>query len=442
MAAVVAGPKRGPACNRMGADQGGDAPLARPVLSGRHTQQRLGRAARAAAERAPQSLTVARYRAQPAAVTIVRLTSTAVFAYVVALQLPGTTHPVLAPLTALLVMQVSVYQTLRHAAQRITAVLVGVLLAVGLSAWVGFTWWTLGITIAIALAIGYVLRLGDTILEVPISAMLILSVVGTVRSAADTRVVETMVGAAAGLLAGLFWARPQVQSAEAAIEDLADKMASLLERMAAGLRAGSVRESAADWLAQGRLVSTEIRRVDDALRHAEESVRLNPRAAMLLPPRYDLRFQLDPLEHAAIGVRGLARSLADSAWLAEGANVVRDRAVQVRLAGTLEELAEAVRTFGRLAQVHHRPDRDRLVTEMQEQLLLAQKRQNELSEVMGIDPAVHPVGWPLRGEIVSHLDRLRKTLEAGVPGGHRQQGRARPWRLPQQRRRSPAARRR
>jgi hypothetical protein len=413
-----------------------------PVLSGRQAQQRLGRAARAAAERAPQSLTVARYRAQPAALTIVRLTSTAVFAYVVALQLPGTTHPVLAPLTALLVMQVSVYQTLRHAAQRITAVLVGVLLAVGLSAWVGFTWWTLGITIAIALAIGHVLHLGDTILEVPISAMLILSVVGTLRSAADTRVVETMVGAAAGLLAGLLWARPQVQSAEEAIEDLADKMASLLERMAAGLRAGSVRESAADWLAEGRALSAEIQRVDDALRHAEESVRLNPRAAMLLPPRYDLRFQLEPLEHAAITVRFLARSLADSAWLTEGRSGVRDREVQVRLAGTLEELADAVRTYGRLAQVHHRPDRDRLVTEMQEQLLQAQKRQNELSEVMGIDPAVHPVGWPLRGEIVSHLDRLRKTLEAGVPGGHRQQGRARPWRLPQQRRRSPAARRR
>ena len=426
----------------MGADQGGDAPLARPVLSDRKAQ-RLGRAARAAASRAPQRLTVARYRAQPAAVTIVRLTSTAILAYVIALQLPGTTHPVLAPLTALLVMQVSVYQTLRHAAQRITAVLVGVLLAVGLSAWVGFTWWTLGITIAIALAIGYVLHLGETILEVPISAMLILSV-GTVKSAADTRIIETMVGAAAGLLAGLFWARPQVQSAEEAIEDLADKMASLLERMAAGLRAGSVRESAADWLAQGRALSAEIRRVDDALRHAEESVRLNPRAAMLLPPRYDLRFQLEPLEHASITVRGLARSLADSAWLAEGTSVVRDRRgpgqawLELWRAG-----GRAVRTYGRLAQVHHRPDRDRLVTEMQEQLILAAKRQNELSEVMGIDPAVHPVGWPLRGEIVSHLDRLRKTLEAGVPGGHRQHGRARHWRLPQQRRgRSTATRRR
>ena len=42
----------------------------------------------------------------------------------------------------------------------------GVLLAVGLAALVGFTWWSLGITIAVALAIGYALHLGDNTLEV------------------------------------------------------------------------------------------------------------------------------------------------------------------------------------------------------------------------------------------------------------------------------------
>lgn len=413
------------ACNGMRADQRGDELLARPVLTRRPARQ-LSRAARAAASRAPESLTVVRYRAQSAAAIIARLASTATLAYVIALQLPGTTHPVLAPLTALLVLQVSVYQTLRSAARRITAVLVGVLLAVGLSVWVGFTWWSLGLTIVIALAIGFALHLGDTILEVPISAMLILSV-GTIRNAADTRIIETLVGAAAGLAAGLLLGRPQIQSAEEAVEDLADKMAGLLERMAAGLRAGSVRESVAGWLAEGRARSAEIRRVDDALRHAEESVRLNPRASALLPARHNLRSQLEPLEHAAITVRGLARSLADSAWLTDGSTVVRDREVQVRLAGTLEELAEGVRTYGRLAQVHDRPDRDRLITELQAQLVIAQQRQNELSEVLGIDPALHPVGWPLRGEIVSLLDRLRKTLEAGVPGGPRPHERPRHW---------------
>jgi uncharacterized membrane protein YgaE (UPF0421/DUF939 family) len=133
-------------------------------------------------------------------VTIVRLASTAVFAYLVALLLPVTSRPVLAPLTALLVIQVTLYQTLRSAVRRVGAVVSGVLLAVALSSWVGFTWWSLGLTIAVALAIGYALHLGDSVLEVPISAMLILSV--DTHSAGTWRIVETLVGAGAGLVAG------------------------------------------------------------------------------------------------------------------------------------------------------------------------------------------------------------------------------------------------
>jgi hypothetical protein len=45
---------------------------------------------------------------------------------------------VLGPLTALLVVQVTLYQTL-HALTRTASVLAGVLRALGLAAWVGFT---------------------------------------------------------------------------------------------------------------------------------------------------------------------------------------------------------------------------------------------------------------------------------------------------------------
>jgi uncharacterized membrane protein YgaE (UPF0421/DUF939 family) len=196
-----------------------------------------------------------------------RLAGTAVFAYLVALPLPVTPHPVLAPLTALLVAQVSLYQTLTSAVRRVAAVVAGVLLAVALSALVGFTWWSLGITIVAALAVGYALRLGDTILEVPISAMLILSVAGT-RAAASGRIIETFVGAAAGLLAGIVLAKPRVQPATEAIEDLCRKMADLLDRMAAGLQDGSVQDRSGDWLGQARALGGEIRRLDEALRAA------------------------------------------------------------------------------------------------------------------------------------------------------------------------------
>jgi hypothetical protein len=84
-----------------------------------------------------QRVTLVRQRAQPTAETIVRLTVTAVFAYLVALLISSTPRPVL---TALPVAQVSVYQTVRSAARRVASVVAGVLLALGLSASVGFTW--------------------------------------------------------------------------------------------------------------------------------------------------------------------------------------------------------------------------------------------------------------------------------------------------------------
>ena len=83
-----------------------------------------------------QRVTLVRQRTQPTAETIVRLTVTAVFAYLVALLIPSTPRPVL----ALLVAQVSIYQTVCSAARRVAGVVAGVLLALGLSASVGFTW--------------------------------------------------------------------------------------------------------------------------------------------------------------------------------------------------------------------------------------------------------------------------------------------------------------
>ena len=384
----------------------------------------LGAAARAVAQRAPETLTIARYRAQPKVVTIARLASTAIFAYLLALQLPHTARPVLAPLTALLVAQVTLYQTVRSAIQRVVAVVVGVLLAVGLSAWVGFTWWSLGLTIAVGLAVGYALRLGETLLEVPISAMLILSV-GTPRAAATGRVVETMVGAGAGLLAGLIYARPRVQPAAEAIAELCRTTADLLSDMATGLSQGTVIDKSGDWLARARTLGDEIQRVEDALRQAEESVRLNPRAPRLAIVPLELRRRLETLEHSSITVRVFARSLADSAHLGEDTSPIRDQEIRWRLSATLVELAAALRDYSRLTLDADADERGFAEADLRHHLDESRHRQDQLSDLLGTDPAAQPVGWPLRGELVSHLDRLRTELETGIersepqPRGHR-----------------------
>src|SRR6202042_3058105 len=112
---------------------------------------------RQAARRQAEQLTLVRRRAQPAAVYITRMTLTAVFAYLLALQLPGgSVRSVLAPLTALLVVQATLFHTIRSAVQRVIGVTAGVLAAVAVSAYVPFSWWVLGLLIAGTLALGMI----------------------------------------------------------------------------------------------------------------------------------------------------------------------------------------------------------------------------------------------------------------------------------------------
>src|ERR1700740_2377927 len=168
----------------------------------RAPSESVGEAAMAVARRQAEQLTLVRRRAQPAAVYITRMTLTAVFAYLLALQLPGgSSRSVLAPLTALLVVQATLFHTIGTAIRRGAAVTAGVLAAVAVAAYVPFSWWVLGLLIAGTLALGIMLRLREEILEVPISAMLIFAT-GS-HTAATSRITETLVGAVAGLAAGL-----------------------------------------------------------------------------------------------------------------------------------------------------------------------------------------------------------------------------------------------
>jgi uncharacterized membrane protein YgaE (UPF0421/DUF939 family) len=378
-------------------------------------------AARAVARRQAEQLTLVRRRAQPAAVYITRLTLTAVFAYLLALQLPnGSTRPVLAPLTALLVVQATLFHTIRSAVQRVIGVTTGVLAAVAVAAYVPFSWWVLGLLTAGTLALGLMLRLREDTLEVPISAMLIFAV--DTHAAATSRITETLVGAAAGLAAGLLFAPLRVQPAKDAIGDLTRQMGDLLGQMADGLAGELDPRRAAEWLDRTRALRGEIERVDDALAHAEESIRLNPRRLRSPDPAAGLRDGVDTLERAATDLRVLARAVADSARLDSGDSPVKDEETRARLAAVIAELAASVRAYGQLIETDREPfdapdapAEPALSLVLEDHLEEAQRQQDRLADVLATDPAERPDGWPLRGEILAHVDRLRSELQPRPP---------------------------
>src|SRR5580658_1122161 len=317
-----------------------------PIMKDSSVRPGAGEAAMAAARRQVEQLTVVRRRAQPTAVYITRLTATAVFAYLLALQLPGdSSRSVLAPLTALLVVQATLYHTIRSAVQRVVGVTAGVTAAVVVAAYVPFSWWVLGLLIAGTLALGMLL-LREDILEVPISAMLIFSVDS--HAAATSRITETLVGAAAGLAAGLLFAPLRVQPAK-------DAMGDLTRQMGDGLAEGPDPRRAAEWLDRTRALRGEIERVDDALGQAEESVRLNPRRLRNANPAAGLREGVDTLERAATDLRVLARAVSDGTRLDSEDSPVKDPETRARLAAVIAELAASVRAYGQLIEADPEP---------------------------------------------------------------------------------------
>ncbi|HEY3683073.1 MAG TPA: FUSC family protein [Streptosporangiaceae bacterium] len=358
---------------------------------------------------APESLLVLRDRVPPAAATIARLTGTAVLAYVIASWLPGEARPLLAPLTALLVLQVSLYQTLRFAAQRVASVVIGVLVAVGLSSVVGFTWWSLGLSIAAALTLGYVFRLSAYLLEVPISAMLILSL-GASR-AATFRILDTLIGAIVGLVASLVVSPVRVEPAEDAVQSLAGTMSRLLTRMADGLAGAAPGADAPDWLAQARKLGAEIQRVERALGDAEDSIRLNPRGVGLLHAGTVLRNGVETLERAAITVRGLTRSLADAMIAArdDGADPpsFTDPHIAAPLSAALRALAAATYAYGDLVRTKISGDPGPAQSELTARLRTADEERTRLAE--GLRERDTTPG-SLDSELVVHLSRLIAEL--------------------------------
>lgn len=346
----------------------------------------------------------------------------AVAAYVVASLVSVNPHPVLAPLTALLVVQLTLYETLTSGVRRVLSVVAGVLLALGFSDFVGFTWWSLGLLVLTSIGVGKLLRVGEQLMEVPISGMLVLAV-GGAHTTASSRVYETLIGAGVGVAVGALVAPPlYVQPAGDALLELADRMVAVLHRAAGELRAGWSHEQAKRWLDDARRVGQDVARAHRAFSRAEQGMRLNPRAHRVGATAPSLRAALAALEYAATALRGVCRALADRTELAPEESPYDD-AARATLADLLDDVGSAVTAFAALAA------RDVLAAtgddrDLREALGRARERQDAVGAVLAVDPLADRPGWRLHGALMTDLDRMLREVDlvagpsaAGVPRG-------------------------
>lgn len=350
-----------------------------------------------------------------------RITVAAVISYVVAtLILPGT-QPLLAPLTAMLVVQVTPVSLLASGLDRVVAVVTGVSLAVTFAAVVPLEWWSLGLLILISITLGQALRLRDNLIEVAISGMLVLGV-GSLgaEAAAGQRIAETLVGAGIGVAANLLFP-PRVPTSDAGreIEGLADAISALLRRSADALEhlagdRGSVATAAGAWLEDARRITHhDVPRVGAALLHAEHGRRLNVRAIGTPDLGPGLRHGLESLEHTALTIRSMYRALADAvegdpAWLeADGGSDVL-----LGLMLTYRELADAVDAFGELVRLEAAPAGDvesadfAALRRSMQGLPEARHRLEDLSTALA-DPTLRE----LHASVLSTVKRVQRELD-------------------------------
>jgi hypothetical protein len=330
-----------------------------------------------------------------------KTTLAAMLSYLVADAIGTSDKPVLAPLTALLVIQVTMYDTVRQSVQRVASVLAGVLVAVGVAELVGLSWWSLGAVVCVSLLLGRLLRLGPQLLEVPISAMLVLAVGGD-GDVADSRVYETLIGAAVAVVVNLLIAPPlYLRPAGEAVRELADRIAAFSRDLAAALRVGWSRTDADRWLTAARGMDAEVERVDRVLVRAEEGARLNPRAGQTKRVQPRLRIGLTGLERCQLSLRELCRALLDRTYWVPEEEVAYPEEQRAALADLLDVAADAVSSFD---------DRERLAGYLTELV----RQRDVLTKLLMVDPLTDAAAWQQHGALLSAVDRLRVEVEAAA----------------------------
>ncbi len=353
-----------------------------------------------------------RWVAQPVVTQTLRSATAATLAYLAALWLTDVPAPLLAPLTALLVVQVTLFATITSGVRRVNSVVAGVVLATGFSALVGLSWWSLGLLILCALTIGHVVRVGEFVPEVAISAMLVLGVTQVTATALD-RVLETVIGAVVGLLFNVVFVPPVwVQSAEEDIEEQARRMRELLVRLGEDSDEGPTPVARVTaQLLEARQLDQDVAQVDASLTQAEESLRLNPRVKEGLLTRIVLRTGLDTLEICAVLLRTLSRTLMDLARHREPDEELFPPEVAVILRELFTRLGDAVASFAVLITSQVSASAEEAESRLVEELEASREARERVAWILLSRVQEHPRQWQLHGALLADIDRMLDELD-------------------------------
>ncbi|MBF4463193.1 MULTISPECIES: FUSC family protein [unclassified Rathayibacter] len=311
---------------------------------------------------------------------------------IAALVFPGTL-PVFGAIAALLVVAPSVNQSFSKALERSVGVIIGVVVGSIIGTLFGSESAIVLLAIVAAIVVGWAVRLTPaSAVQIPISAMFVLSVGSVTPNYAADRILETLVGALIGVIVnGLIVPPVALAPAERAVGDLTAQLAGALDDLADALQEPVPSRRLDELLINARLLQTMQRKAEEAIGTGAESLRLNPRRSAHRDRLGALDSVMPRLGRIVTRVRGMTRTVHDlyDAELIDEPTIA-DIAVQLhRAAHDLRLLVQSAVAI---------PEPEAITDEMP--ALTA--------PLVIVTP--HPQHWILLGALAEDLRRIREEI--------------------------------
>lgn len=250
---------------------------------------------------------------RPPLLQLVKTAVATVVTWIVASLIFPETLPVFGAIAALLVVAPSVNQSFAKALERSIGVIIGVVVGSVIGTFFGAESAIVLVAIVAAIAVGWAVRLTPaSAVQIPISAMLVLSVGAVTPHYAFDRIIETLIGAAIGVVVnGLIVPPVTLAPAERAVGDLTVQLAAALDDLGDVLQKPSARGRLDELLINARLLQNMQQKAEEAIATGEESLRLNPRRSAHRDRLEALDSVTPRLARIVTRVRGMTRTVHD-----------------------------------------------------------------------------------------------------------------------------------
>ncbi|HEY3868857.1 MAG TPA: aromatic acid exporter family protein [Actinocrinis sp.] len=321
--------------------------------------------------------------------------------------------PVLASVAALVVVQVTVYQSVRRAVQYSAGITAGMIGALAIGRYLGVNMLTMSLIVLLGLMIGRTLQLGTQVNQVAITGLLVLAFG---RNYGTVRVLDSVIGSAIGLLTNTLIAPPAFsRTAAKELADLADDLASLCVDVSKALRGDWDHGRARSWLTRSRGLSDSARGARKIAQQAEEALRYHPRRSVHLDVVHRIDEAAVALDHVATQLNSLMRGLSDLSGSDNGLPAGHSE-VPDELTLLLDDTAKALNAFGRLQL----PDRanPRVYDELSRMIKSAKPHTRQAAEAMLPDNDAPQLLWSIYGALLDDARRMLHELDPD-DGPHR-----------------------